>query len=390
MLEPTDRRGAVPHGAGLPLVSVVISNYNYAAFVGQAIDSALTQTWPNVEVIVVDDGSTDESRTIIGRYGQRISALSQANRGHTGACNAGFARARGDFVVFLDADDVLAPSMLHEMVPLCSPGVSKVQCQMRIIDGRGVPTGATLPQYVVTPTSERIARWVNAACAYPTPPGSGNLYPRSTLAKLFPLDESERAGDSHCLAAAPYLGRIVALCKPLVSYRVHGANDGAMSTFEPSRFGRELARAQWRFRYATVIAGGQGITIPEDRFYRSLSVLAYRLASFKSAPERHPVADESLLRIVAQVFRAAFVPQGVSISGRMAFVGWAALVAVAPRRQAQALVLWRFSSGSRPAWLQRALGRLGVVGRHRPAPPISGSPPGRTLAGDDGASGEIG
>src|SRR5689334_397670 len=94
----------------LGLVSVVIPNFNYARYVAQAIESALSLDWPHVEVIVVDDGSTDESREVIERYRERVTIIHQANGGQIAACNAGFARVRGDAVIFLDSDDVLHPS----------------------------------------------------------------------------------------------------------------------------------------------------------------------------------------------------------------------------------------------------------------------------------------
>ena len=89
------------------LVSIVINNYNYARYLGDAIDSALAQTWHPLEVIVVDDGSTDDSWSVIQRYGERVRAMRQPNGGQGAAYNAGFAASRGEWVLFLDADDLL-------------------------------------------------------------------------------------------------------------------------------------------------------------------------------------------------------------------------------------------------------------------------------------------
>ncbi len=88
-----------------PLVTIVIANYDYARFLGEAIESALGQTWPALEVLVVDDGSTDDSLAVAARYPVRV--LTQANAGVAAARNRGAAEARGEYVVFLDADDVL-------------------------------------------------------------------------------------------------------------------------------------------------------------------------------------------------------------------------------------------------------------------------------------------
>src|SRR2546429_9532950 len=97
-------------------VSIIVNNYNYASFVGQAIDSALAQTYPNTEVVVVDDGSTDGSAKVIAGYGDRVIAVMKSNGGQGSAYSAGFERSSGDVVCFLDADDVLYPEAIASPV----------------------------------------------------------------------------------------------------------------------------------------------------------------------------------------------------------------------------------------------------------------------------------
>ena len=343
------------------LVSVVIPNWNYGEFLAAAIDSALGLDWPAVQVIVVDDGSTDGSRAVIQRYGERVVAVFQANAGQKAACNAGFALARGEVVIFLDSDDLLDPSVAREIAAVWRPGISKVQFQMKIIDARGEATGATFPQYRVVPTPAQIRRWALRAVAYPTPVGSGNAYARAFLEKIFPLDGSERFSDSYCLAAAPYLGDVVTVAKPLVSYRVHGRNDGALSTMKGDHFARETARAQWRFRYAQRLARSVGLMVPDAAFRNSLAVLPYRLASFRLAPAQHPIANDSLTAIVRDTLKAAFIPQGRAVQARAALLAWTLMVASLPRPVSERLVLWRFASPSRPRALRRVLAAFRVV-----------------------------
>jgi glycosyltransferase involved in cell wall biosynthesis len=100
-------------------VSVVIPTYNSAALVAQAIDSVLTQTIPPAEVIVVDDGSVDDTRHRLAAYGNRIMVMVQENQGVAIARNNGIRRARGDLIAFLDADDIWHPRKLewqHEVL----------------------------------------------------------------------------------------------------------------------------------------------------------------------------------------------------------------------------------------------------------------------------------
>lgn len=100
-----------------PLVSVVIPCFNAEAFVGEAIESVLGQTYPNVEVIVIDDGSTDDSMDVIKAFCARIRWESGPNRGACTARNRGVELAKGEFVQFLDTDDLLLPNKLERQVP---------------------------------------------------------------------------------------------------------------------------------------------------------------------------------------------------------------------------------------------------------------------------------
>jgi glycosyltransferase involved in cell wall biosynthesis len=99
-----------------PLVSVVIPSYNSGRFLRQAIDSALAQTYPHVEVIVVDDGSTDDTPEIIRSYSGRVHGVTQANAGLAAARNSGIRAGRGAHFAFLDADDWWAPAFAARMV----------------------------------------------------------------------------------------------------------------------------------------------------------------------------------------------------------------------------------------------------------------------------------
>src|SRR5688572_3590972 len=94
-----------------PFVSIVINNYNYGRFLAASIDSALGQTYPRTETIVVDDGSTDDSREVIQRYAGRVRAILKANGGQASAVNTGFAACQGEVVIFLDSDDMLLPDI---------------------------------------------------------------------------------------------------------------------------------------------------------------------------------------------------------------------------------------------------------------------------------------
>lgn len=348
--------------AELPLISVIIPNFNYEAYVGAAIDSALGLDYPRIEVIVIDDGSTDRSRSVIASYGDRIRTIFQENSGQLVACNKGFALSRGEIVIFLDSDDVLDPSLSREVLALWTPSVSKVQVQMRTIDARGKSTGSVFPQYPYLPTPEDVRRWAARSSAYPTPPGSGNVYSRWFLERIFPLhDTCGTANDSYSVAAAPFLGDVLTIAKPLVFYRVHGRNQGALLELDVRQFQRQLIRAQLRRRYACSIAGSVGLHLREDAVNRSLTYLAYRAGSLKLARETHPIAGDTAARCLIHLLVAFFVPQGVSFKARASLLLWGCAVCVAPAALARRLVLWRFAPHARPRALKHLLTKLRVV-----------------------------
>ena len=97
-----------------PLVSVLIPCYNAGRWIGETLESVLAQTWANMEIIVVNDGSTDDSRSILDDYLSRgVNVIDQPNRGQTAALNRCLSAAHGEFIQYLDADDLLASDKIE-------------------------------------------------------------------------------------------------------------------------------------------------------------------------------------------------------------------------------------------------------------------------------------
>ncbi len=122
-----------------PLVSVVMPAYNAEAFVADAIDSVLAQDYRPIEVLVVDDGSTDATAAVVQRYGEPVRCLSQANAGPAGARNLALEHATGRYIAFLDADDVWHPHKLAVQVPMMEANPAVGICGAQVKGFRSVP-----------------------------------------------------------------------------------------------------------------------------------------------------------------------------------------------------------------------------------------------------------
>lgn len=209
-----------------PLVSIVVNNYNYARFLVTAIDSALAQTYTPLEVIVVDDGSTDDSRAVISRYEDRVRAVLQPNGGQGAAFNNGFRVSSGGIVIFLDADDVLLPTAAERAVGAFGPGVTKVHWPLLEIDAEGVATGNIQPRYPLASGDLRPRCVLEGPLSGDAPPTSGNAWSRELLERILPMPEAELriCSDSYLVMLAWLYGEVRTIEEPLALYRVHGAN----------------------------------------------------------------------------------------------------------------------------------------------------------------------
>lgn len=120
-------------------VTVVIPVYNGGRYLRESIESALAQTFHDYEIVCVDDGSTDDSAALLEEYGQRIRVVRQKNSGQSAARNAGVKLAHGEYIAFLDQDDVWYPSKIQSQVAVldAEPDVVLVHCNFDRIDERG-------------------------------------------------------------------------------------------------------------------------------------------------------------------------------------------------------------------------------------------------------------
>jgi Glycosyl transferase family 2 len=348
-----------------PLVSIVVNNFNYGRFLPKSIGSALEQSYARVEVVAVDDGSTDNSRDVISSYGEKVSAIFKPNGGQASAINLGFRASRGDLVIFLDADDVLLPNAVEEVVRAWHPGVAKVQYVLDHIDAGGRSLGRTVPYSPAQMPNGDIRASMLDAGGYIGSPTSGNAFARSVLDRILPLPESQwhQAADAPLITIAPFLGEVVSLRKTLGCYRIHETNLGMLGEeLDPRKLRVKIIIDLQREWALSEFASLSGFTIPRNWAARDPAHLKYRLASLRVDPTHHPIMDDRPMRLMLAGLRSTWRNPGYNLRGRLFHAIWFPLAALAPQAVALKII------------------RRGIVpGRQRgkiPADDLSASMPG--------------
>jgi glycosyltransferase involved in cell wall biosynthesis len=251
----------------LPLVSILVSNYNYASYLTDAIQSCLSQTYPNFEVMICDDGSTDTSREILNQYRSldpRIKPIYQENGGQSLALNAAFRHSTGEIICLLDADDVFLPDKVQRVVNAlaAAPCSGFAVNRMQLVDKARRYLGS-IPSLYDLPSGWQGASLCPSApqILLGLPPTSGLSLRRSVAEAIFPLPAGLKAySDTLIQVLAPLATPIVALEAPLSEYRVHGDNLAGVSRFTETRlrnivsYEREIWMA-WRRYLASPRSG---------------------------------------------------------------------------------------------------------------------------------------
>lgn len=211
----------------LPLVSVIINNYNYGHFLGEAIDSVLNQTYPYIEIVVVDDGSTDNSREIISSYQEKIISVLKENGGQASAFNAGFAASRGDIIFMLDSDDIFLPEKVAEVVNIFEQYQDIGWCfnRLRFVDAK-TNTFIKLSSESGSRLCDFRAHVKNGKLTFSPPATSGLCFKRSLLQRILPMPEIITiTSDNYLKVTAVALSEGYFLDKQLSFLRLHNNNN---------------------------------------------------------------------------------------------------------------------------------------------------------------------
>jgi glycosyltransferase involved in cell wall biosynthesis len=338
------------------LVSIIIDNYNYGRFVGEAIESALAQTHPACEVIVVDDGSTDDSLDVISRYERDVRVLLKENGGQASAFNQGFAQSSGRVVLFLDSDDMLLPDAVERVMSVfdARSGISKVQYRLRVVDENGVPSGGVVPPAHVRMPSGDLRRYLTRCNFTWWSPTSGQAFSAAVLRSLFPLPEPvlRNGVDYYLQPSVAMLGEIVSLDEVGGLYRQHGSNDALRTELDLDNIRSFVIRARDVHPHIARVAGRSGLSgYPTDvRDLLDVIILSERMISRKLEPADHPIADDPVHRIARLGVISALTRPDVQLRIRALHAAWFVAMLVAPRRLAAEMAPKLLYPATRGRW----------------------------------------
>jgi glycosyltransferase involved in cell wall biosynthesis len=337
-------------------LSVIVACHNYEAFVGRAIASVTEQRHPGVELIVVDDGSTDRSWEVIVDLAARAEAEGQpfaihriANQGQRCACLYGFERSHAPFILFLDADDELLPGSIGTILGQLDANVAKLQFPLERIDADGRSMGEPRPVLLEAREREALKARVLRSGSYTTPPTSGNVF-RRDLCTLLREADYDAAVDGIILFAAPFMGDVVSLATPLGRYRLHDRNDSGINRPpDPRSIARDLRRFEDRTAHLRRFLQGHGL---DDHLVKAEDAYFHRERSLYLAMTLglRPGMGEAARLI------AGLAGEPHSRKAKLALAGFFAMAALLPQKRARRALAWRLDARQRsPSGLIRAV-----------------------------------
>ncbi|MGD9470716.1 MAG: glycosyltransferase family 2 protein [Novosphingobium sp.] len=217
-------------------ISVLVNNFNYGSYIKYCIDSVLNQTRHANEIIVYDDGSTDNSLEILSRYGSAVKVIANPNHGNkpsfnqANAINLAFRASEGDIICLLDSDDAFLPDKLGEVEEAFSAhaGIVMVQHPFLEIDASSVRTGVVRPKLKDVDAVRYVRRTHNIFGLFAQT--SALSFSRAYLDTVLPIrpDDFEMVWpDVRLTRQTLFHGKFITIRRPLAEYRIHGSNDSA-------------------------------------------------------------------------------------------------------------------------------------------------------------------
>jgi glycosyltransferase involved in cell wall biosynthesis len=253
--------------ADRPLVTALINTYNYGRYLPFAINSVLNQTYPNIEILVVDDGSTDHTPQVLEQYGDRIRVIRTQNGGQGHTFNVGIPEARGELVMLLDADDTWLPEKVERMVTLAAeqPKAAMLYHRFQNIGKDGSALGE--PQPHVMTNGDYRSKYLRSGGTWWSPITSVLVFRPEHIRRALPIPTyAVREGaDTLLTDFCAVSGEIASIPDTLTQRRLHGSNLYAAGRDDRSYRSREIResdvrRIEWRMFSLRQVVERQGGT----------------------------------------------------------------------------------------------------------------------------------
>lgn len=306
--------------------------------------------------MVVDDGSTDDSRDRLRSWSGRVEVILQENRGHPAACLEGARRLGREVVIFLDADDLLAPNAVRTVARCWRLGSSKLQYRMEVIDGEGRRTGIFFPKYPRESDHPALVREMLRTGRYPSPPTSGNAYAVHLLDEIqepYPF----RFIDTILNTIAPFRGEVTTIPDVLACYRLHGANAYLMGRLDAERIRRRLDDETKRLEFLVRYARRHGIELEHELLVRASAYCGeHRLALARVAGpgERDRPGRAGAMLALARGVLAS----GDDLRLKLTRLLWTFAVGLGPAGFARSLIDYRLVPTTRSPRLEKLIRRF--------------------------------
>jgi len=340
-----------------PLISVIVPCYNYGRYVAEAIESVLGQDYPSLEIIAINDGSTDASLAILEGYKPRITVIDQPNSGHVTAINRGFAASHGSLIYFLDADDRLEPGALQKVAEASGPGIAKIQFDLKILDAEGRDLGRRFCHLDPAYDERQVRRLFERFSTYRWPVTAGNVYARDFLEQVFPLEVSD-APDGLLNTIAPLYGEIAVIPEALAAYRMHGENRWTTRGGDESRLPARIALRRKEHATLAEYAARRSVPLSDaDPLDHELPFINYRLMAKRLGLRYDGDERDSGLALLLSGLRT-IRDDRYPLRMAAAHAAWLSVLALVPRPLAAPLVQLRFQRAELKRSLSARLPRL--------------------------------
>jgi hypothetical protein len=346
---------------GRPLVSVLMANYNYARYIAEAIESVLAQTYQHFELIVCDDGSTDNSREVVEQFvsrDSRVRLVSKQNGGLASALNAAYSVSTGEIICLLDSDDLFLPQKIERVVGAFQNSKRAGVCIHRIVkmynDGRtfGCPVPVVFAEGWVAGGALRGGGIPKNLPSRTTPEASGMSFRRAVTEHLFPLPPClRRNADGYLLCTAQFIAEICAVRTVLANLRIHGENASSAGEYTVACISQNieglklvvgLTREFLSARYGDAV--GQEVRIEDNSLYCSALLVQHILTRGRSRDS----AEELPRKWIENIH-----PRRQRLLARV-------LLALPPHLSCRALRLWRGLSPAEAVVLRAARSLLRI------------------------------